>query len=62
MTASSGTENVVKMFAVSSTGSVIEDIDSSLFRGIRPVINLIKNVEVKGDGTINNPYEIITNE
>lgn len=62
MTASSGTENVVKMFAVSSTGSVIEDIDSSLFRGIRPVINLIKNVEVKGDGTINSPYEIITNE
>lgn len=62
MTASSGTEKSVKMFAVNSSGAVIEDIDASLFRGVRPVITLIKNVEVKGEGTIENPYEIITNE
>lgn len=62
MTASSGTEKNIKMFGVNSNGAVIEDIDASLFRGVRPVITLIKNVEVKGDGTIENPYEVITNE
>ena len=50
--------NSNNMFMVTSTGSINDETQYSLFRNFRPVINLIKNVEVSGDGTINNPYTI----
>ncbi len=50
--------NNTNMFMVTSTGSINDETQYSLFRNFRPVINLIKNVEVSGDGTINNPYTI----
>lgn len=50
--------NNSNMFMVTSNGSLNDETTISLFRNFRPVINLIKNIEVSGDGTINNPYKI----
>ncbi len=46
------------MFMITSSGSINDETSYNLFRNFRPVINLIKNIEVTGDGTINNPYKI----
>lgn len=46
--------------AVMSNGSLVKDIqeDASLF--LRPVITLIKKINVVGDGTKENPYAIVS--
>ncbi len=45
-------------FAVNSSGKIIDSTSGNLYRGLRPVINIIKKVTVTGDGTIDNPYKI----
>lgn len=58
MTPALSTEENITYFSISQNGKTIySDIDS-YYRGIRPVINLIKKTIVTGDGTINNPYII----
>lgn len=62
MTTSSGNANSLNMFMVNVDGALSDEVNSSLFRGVRPVINLIKNIEVSGNGTELNPYVIVENE
>ena len=46
------------VFAVASNGSLGHDFAYNIY-GVRPVINLDKNVTISsGDGTMNNPYRI----
>ena len=60
MTASSGVEKAINMFVVDANGNIKTNISGSTYERVRPVINLIKNTEVTGNGTIDNPYKVIT--
>lgn len=46
-------------FIIKKDGTISTDIIATTKLGIRPVINIIKNVAINGDGTINNPYTIV---
>lgn len=46
-------------FLLSESGSLTFDVSGKLLRGIRPVINIIKNAKVTGVGTNEEPYELI---
>ena len=59
MSAAKGSDKEIYMFMVNNDGSILTNIEGSLYRKVRPVISIIKNVEVSGDGTKNNPYIII---
>ncbi len=59
MTAHSGSEGSLTLFMVNTDGSLETHIVGNLNRGVRPVINLKKNIEMTGDGTINNPWTIV---
>ncbi len=48
----------VNLFMFDNKGNIKSDINGSLYRYVRPVINIIKNIAVTGDGTIDNPYVI----
>jgi len=56
MTPATGSESSMNPFVVSENGSLNSDTSGNYNRGVRPVISLIKNVEVSGDGTQDNPY------
>ncbi|MBE6156863.1 MAG: hypothetical protein E7161_03860 [Firmicutes bacterium] len=58
MTGARGTESNINMFMVDTSGSLKTNITGNLYRNVRPVINLIKNIEVEGDGTSSNPYKM----
>ena len=45
-------------FLVSSNGSLTESVASTLYRGVRPVINLSRNTKVSGTGTLTDPYAV----
>ena len=60
MTAASGIEKSINMFIVDANGNIKTTISGSTYERVRPVINLIKNTEVTGDGTIDNPYKVTT--
>ena len=45
-------------FLVSSNGSLTESVASTLYRGVRPVINLSRNTKVSGTGTLTDPYTV----
>ena len=47
-------------FLVGQDGNIITDTSGNLLRAVRPVINIIKNAKVTGDGTLQNPYQIVT--
>lgn len=48
-------------FLVNTDGSIIANTAGNLLRSIRPVINIIKNAKISGNGSLEEPYEIITN-
>lgn len=48
-------------FLVNTDGSIITNTAGNLLRSIRPVINIIKNAKITGNGSLEEPYEIITN-
>lgn len=48
-------------FAVDENGTITSNINGNLLRGVRPVINIVKTAKVSGDGTIDNPYQIMAN-
>ncbi len=50
-----------KPFAVSSSGKMTYDTSGTLFRSLRPTINLNRKVIVTGDGSKSNPYLIKEN-
>ena len=60
MTGSGGSEKVINLFVADANGNIKTNITSSTYERVRPVINLIKNTEVTGNGTIDNPYKVIT--
>ena len=45
-------------FLVSPNGSLTERVASTLYRGVRPVINLSRNTKVSGTGTLTDPYTV----
>lgn len=55
-------EKYINMFMINNNGSINTNISGNLYRGVRPVINLIKNVEMKGTGTFDDPYVVMENE
>ena len=60
MTIANYENNKLYPFVVKNDGSLDNKIAGNLNRYVRPVINLIKNVNAEGNGTINNPYQIKT--
>ena len=46
-------------YVVSAKGALVHNVAGNLLRGVRPVINIIKNAKVTGNGTIESPYEIV---
>lgn len=56
MTPATGSESSMNPFVVNENGALGSDTAGNYNRGVRPVISLIKNVEVSGDGTQDNPY------
>ncbi len=58
MSAAKTNSNNLNFFMVDKNGGIHYDIAGNLYRNIRPVINLIKNIEVSGTGTIDDPYVI----
>ena len=59
MSGAKGDDKEIYMFMANTNGGILTNIEGKLYRKVRPVINIIRNVEVAGDGTINNPYTII---
>ena len=45
-------------FVISKGGTVLSGVSGKFNVGIRPVINIVKNVSVSGEGTIKNPYTV----
>ncbi len=45
--------------SVNQNGKLVNNVSGTLYRNVRPTISLARKVIVSGDGTINNPYEII---
>ena len=58
MTGAKSEDNVYYPFVVLSDGSLNTETNGTLLRAVRPVINIIRNVSVTGDGTKDNPYII----
>ncbi len=58
MSAAKGSENSINMFMVSSSGGIELNVVGNLYRNVRPVITLIKNIEMQGTGTIEDPYRL----
>lgn len=48
-------------FAIDENGTITSNINGNLLRGVRPVINIVKTAKVSGDGTVDNPYQIMAN-
>lgn len=58
MTGATGNASKISLFMIDSSGNIKTDIDGNLNRMVRPVINLVKNIKMEGDGTITNPYKM----
>ena len=58
MTPATGSESSMNPFVVNENGALGSDTAGNYNRGVRPVISLMKNIEVAGDGTIDNPYVV----
>lgn len=54
-------DDVYYPFIVTTNGAIDYNTSGELLRGIRPVINIIKTARVTGDGTQDNPYQILEN-
>lgn len=51
-------ENNITYFEVTTNGKVISENTGTIYKGVRPVINLIKKTSVVGEGTLASPYTI----
>ncbi len=56
MSGAKGSDSSLNLFMVDQYGKVRSDIVGSSYHTVRPVINLIKNTEVTGSGTLDDPY------
>lgn len=51
-------DNNITYFEVTTNGKVISENTGTVYKGVRPVINLIKKTSVVGEGTFTSPYTI----
>jgi len=58
MTGARGTPTTINMFMIDKSGSLISGTTGDLYRYVRPVINLVKNINMEGNGTIDEPYQL----
>lgn len=59
LTPSKGSALEYYPYVLSSNGSIEDNNIGTYYKSIRPVINIIKRVNVSGTGTIDDPYEVI---
>lgn len=59
MTGAKGSDTNINMFMVDNNGNIKTNVNGNLYRNVRPVINLVKNIEMKGTGTITDPYQMV---
>lgn len=59
-TLAKSSSSTIYPFTVTIDGKLSDSTDGSLYRGLRPVINLNKKVVVTGSGTSDDPYIIIS--
>lgn len=45
-------------FSITNEGKLTSDVNGTLYRRLRPVINIVKKVVVTGNGTLDDPYVI----
>lgn len=45
-------------YEISSNGEILMNSTGDVSKGIRPVINLNENIEMTGEGTLENPYKV----
>ncbi len=58
LTPSFSVDKSVTFFEINKNGKLLSDTEGSYFRGVRPVINLVKKTIVTGAGTESDPYTI----
>lgn len=58
MTGAKGNDTSMNMFMIDASGNINSTINGNLYRNVRPVINLIKNIEMTGAGTLEDPYKL----
>lgn len=58
MSGAKGDKSSMNMFMIDGNGKLKYDVNANFYRKVRPVINLVKNTEVTGNGTLDNPYQI----
>ena len=61
MTSARDVNGIYYPFIVDDNGSLDYNVNGTLLRGVRPVINIIKTAKVTGSGTIDDPYAIVMN-
>ena len=61
LSSAKGDEATINMFMINVDGSININRTGNLNRSIRPVISLEKNIQMTGDGTIDNPYRLLEN-
>ena len=61
MTSARDVNGIYYPFIVDDNGSLDYNVNGTLLRGVRPVINIIKTAKVTGSGTIDDPYVIVMN-
>lgn len=59
MTSATYNNNSYNPFIVNADGALATNVSGTLLRGVRPVINIVKSARVVGNGTVDNPYQII---
>ena len=61
MSSAKYTSDIYYPFIITTNGAIDYNTSGKLLRGIRPVINIIKTARVTGDGTVDNPYQLLEN-
>lgn len=59
MSGAKGSDGYLNMFMVTQNGEISTDVNGNLYRSIRPVINLVKNIEMIGTGLEEDPYRMV---
>lgn len=62
MTPATGSSTSLNPFIINTNGALDNNVVGNYNRGVRPVINIIKEVEVSGSGRVDSPYEIKTED
>ena len=59
MSGAKGSDTHINMFMITQNGEIETGISGNLYRSVRPVINLVKNIEMTGTGTVDDPYRMV---